>query len=117
MLKRLVAGALSALICTSAILSSGNKFITSIAPDGKNDSKIDNASNLDFESSNSLGNFITHAAEEDQTVKKLANSDVGEGEYMVTGLDFDPDTGKLAVTSTQAKDSKFVITFVNDEDD
>ena len=115
MLKRVIAGALSAVICTSAILSSGNSCVTSIDPDSKNNESIDRVSNLDFESSNSLGNFITHAAEQDQTVKQLSNPGVGEGEYMVTGLDYDQATGKMAVTSTQPFDSKFIISFVDEE--
>ena len=114
MLKKVIAGVLSAVVCTSTLLSNGNPFITNVYPDSKNDTSTDHVSNLGFESSNSLGNFITHAAEEDQTVKKLANTDVGENEYMVTGLDYDPATGKIAVTSTQPCDCKLLVSFIDE---
>ena len=113
MLKKLIAGTLSILICSSAVTSTN--VVDLINNNTKQDSSnsVSNENDYKLQSSNSLGNYITAMAEANNTGGSN-ESDNSEKNFTISNLDFDDKTGKILIQSTQTSDCKAVVSFIDD---
>ncbi|WP_037271464.1 leucine-rich repeat domain-containing protein, partial [Ruminococcus flavefaciens] len=114
MFKRLIAGTLSAIICTTAVLP--NHLSNYVGREAKAATK--EASNIsgdyDIRSTNSLGTFFKHAAAEEEVQNPLAEN-ACNSQFQITSLEFDIETGTVRIASTQQTEAKIVVSFINDE--
>ena len=111
-LKKLIAGTLSILICSSAVTSTNVvDLINNNTKQGSSNS-VSNENDYELKSSNSLGNYITAIAEANNNGS--SESDNSEKNFTISNLDFDDNTGKILIQSTQTSNCKAVVSFIDD---
>ncbi len=114
MLKKLIAGALSASLLVSAAVSGNlNSLVTEKnTPSDRTVQK----SELSVEGSNSLGKMIGDAYSDQNAdnIKPLSAS-FSEKRFEITDLNFDLDTGIVTVNSTQDMDCELIVSFIDDD--
>ena len=111
-LKKLIAGTLSILICSSAVTSTNVvDLINNNTKQGSSNS-VSNENDYELKSSNSLGNYITAMAEANNNGS--SESDNSEKNFTISNLDFDDKTGKILIQSTQTSNCKAVVSFIDD---
>ncbi|WP_207637728.1 leucine-rich repeat domain-containing protein, partial [Ruminococcus flavefaciens] len=112
--NRLIAGVLSAVMCTSAVLP--NQALNNAGHEANAATEKDRpiSSDYDIKSTNSLGNFFKHAAAKEDVQNPLAEN-ACNSQFQITALEFDNETGKVSTASTQQTEAKIVVSFINDE--
>lgn len=114
MLKKLIAGALSASLLVSAAVSGNlNSLVTE--KNTPSDRTIQK-SELSVEGSNSLGKMIgdAYSNQNADNIKPLSAS-FSEKRFEITDLNFDLDTGIVTVNSTQDMDCELIVSFIDDD--
>ncbi len=112
MLKRLIAGILSASLCTSAFsassaVMSGN---TASCPES---SGTDSKSEYDIHASNSLGRYIADYAKE-HDLQMMSDTETSAEYFEITAFDLDRDTGNFSVSSSQTRNCILQFDFFDD---
>ena len=117
MIKKAIAGLLSVVISSVMIASDFNT--------GKQISEFNDASRTSestgtdakLKGKNSFGKYIENtASEQKEMCAQPLNMKADPDNYHVSGIDFDIETGKLSVISTQSADCTMKIEFINDDD-
>lgn len=114
MIKRLISGALSLLICSSMFTSEGiGQKPKSAIPQA--DNPVSSDMDYKISSTNSLGNYISDAMNSQNTLNASAsNVQVNEG-YAINNLGFDNQTGEVIVKSTQPQNCTILVTILEEE--
>ena len=114
MLKKLIAGALSASLLVSAAVSGNlNSLVTEKnTPSDRTVQK----SELSVEGSNSLGKMIgdAYSEKEAEGIQPLSTS-FSEKVFEVSDLNFDLNTGKITVYSSQSLDCEILVSFIDED--
>uniref|UniRef100_UPI00048CE0F0 leucine-rich repeat domain-containing protein n=1 Tax=Ruminococcus flavefaciens TaxID=1265 RepID=UPI00048CE0F0 len=112
--NRLIAGVLSAVMCTSAVLP--NQALNNAGQEANAATTKGKPAAADYEvkSTNSLGNFFQNAAAKEDVQNPLTEN-ACNSQFQITSLEFDSETGTVRVASTQQTEAKIVVSFVNDE--
>ena len=117
MIKKAIAGLLSVVISSVMIASDFNT--------GKQISEFNDASrtaestgtDAKLKGKNSFGKYIENtASEQKEMCAQPLSMKADPDNYHVSGIDFDIETGKLSVISTQSADCTMKIEFINDDD-
>ncbi len=113
-LKRLIAGTISAVMCTSSVMS--NVALSHAGREAQTAAQNGKAVSGDYEvkSANSLGKLINQAAAEEDVQNPLADN-ICNSQFQITSLEFDVETGTVRVASTQQTEARIVVSFINDE--
>uniref|UniRef100_UPI0025D95B84 leucine-rich repeat domain-containing protein n=1 Tax=Ruminococcus sp. TaxID=41978 RepID=UPI0025D95B84 len=112
--NRLIAGLLSAVMCTTAVMpnqASNNAGREANAASGKEKA---GSSDYDIKSTNSLGNFLKDVAAKNDVSNPL-DENVNSSQFQITCLEFDNETGIVRVASNQPTEARIVVSFINDE--
>ena len=114
MIKRLISGALSLLICSSMFTSEGiGQKPKSVAPQA--DNPVNSDMDYKISTTNSLGNYISDAMNSQNTLSASAsNVQVNDG-YAINNLGFDNQTGEVVVKSTQPQNCTVLVTILEEE--
>ena len=114
MLKRLMSGVLSlVMLGTMFPTVKTTEQTQSAIPQTEN--PVNSPMDYQISSTNSLGNYINDMVEKQNMLNTSAAEVPQDERFMVNNLEFDNETGKLTVKSTQTSDSSVVIRF-NDEE-
>ncbi|WP_037271124.1 leucine-rich repeat protein [Ruminococcus flavefaciens] len=115
MFKRTIAIALSAVLCASAVTSGSYPGLYQKGSGGSSSADV-NASDAELKATNSLGKYFQETIEDKNKVQKLSfKNDLIEGQFEITALDFDPQTGDIHVFSTQSESCTVEVDFFDDE--
>ena len=115
MIKRVISGVLSAVIstvCLASCYSNEKQFMESNV---NNSGQIENKSDMNLSSTNSLSNYITDKIKEKDTPQRMSYQCVSDYDYEIGYAELDRDTGDLIIKSSQPYDAKIAI-IVKDDD-
>ncbi|HRU96645.1 MAG TPA: leucine-rich repeat protein [Ruminococcus sp.] len=116
MLKKLIAGALSASLLVSAAVSGNlNSLVTE--KNTPSDRTIQK-SEVSVEGSNSLGKYIGDIASDrvNDSIRPLSNNS-SDLIFAIGNVEFDNKTGKIKIVSDQSIDCNILISFIDDDSD
>lgn len=110
MIKRLISGALSLLICSSMFTSEGiGQKPKSAAPQA--DNPVNSDMDYKISATNSLGNYINELVEQQDNINPLAVIANKEEKYSIVTMEFDAENREITLKSTQTYDCKAVVVF------
>ncbi|WP_037272814.1 leucine-rich repeat domain-containing protein, partial [Ruminococcus flavefaciens] len=112
--NRLIAGVLSAVMCTSAVLPNQAFNNAGREANAATTKEKPISGDFDIKSTNSLGNLLKQAAAKDEAQNPLAEK-ACNSQFQITALEFDSETGTVRVSSPQHTEAKIVVSFINDE--
>ena len=110
MLKRLISGTLSAIICMTSIVP--NHLSNYVRREAKAITK--EVGDYDIKATNSLGNYIKGMSAKNDITSSLTQG-FDSSRFQITSLEFDCETGVVQIASTQPSEAKIVVSFINDE--
>ncbi|WP_037272792.1 leucine-rich repeat domain-containing protein, partial [Ruminococcus flavefaciens] len=113
-LKRIIAGTISAVMCTSTVMPHAALSHAGCEAQTATEKTRPISSDYDIKSTNSLGTFFKHAAAEEEVQNPLAEN-ACNSQFQITSLEFDIETGTVRIASTQQTEAKIVVSFINDE--
>ena len=113
MLKRLISGTLSAVMCVSAILADHPISRSGVPKSSTDSSSKQQNDDIGMQGVNSFGKFIANAADEDEGPSFGAA--LSSNDYSITSLEFDPASGVVSIASTQPDSVKVIVSFIDDE--
>ena len=116
MIKKILASTLSVLFVASSFITGNNNYVIecdkrqsdAILNDGKNQ--------YDLQATNSLGNYITQSAKDNNInpdIKPLSNNN--NETFNITNLGFDAESGIIVATSTQTQNCTIVFSFIDED--
>ncbi|MBR3448700.1 MAG: leucine-rich repeat protein [Oscillospiraceae bacterium] len=120
MMRKAIAGVLSAVMCASAMLSgvpSGSRNTAQEGEPGPAASQ-DAQTNPGLTGSNSLARYLAKQGAEQAASQPAAQplkASAADAVYAVTNLDFDRETGMIRVTSTQSEAAKLLVSFIDED--
>ncbi|MCR4759959.1 MAG: leucine-rich repeat domain-containing protein, partial [Oscillospiraceae bacterium] len=121
MMKKFIAGVLSAVMCTSVVLSEADSFSTR-SPETAAGQTADNGDS-GLQGKNSLSDYIAQKAanpenRSGQQAVPLSQSASQSQEqvYAVTFVDFNSETGDILAASTQSAACRLLVSFINQDD-
>ncbi|SHM80525.1 leucine-rich repeat domain-containing protein, partial [Ruminococcus flavefaciens] len=112
--NRLIAGLLSAVMCTTAVMPNQASESAGREANAANEKDKPFSNEFDIKATNSLGNFLNKEAEK-KNVQNPLKQDYDVSQFQITSLEFDSETGIVRVASTQPTEAKIVVSFINDE--
>ena len=114
-MKKMIAGVLSAVLCTTAMLSGSLAPVSKKAADsGGTASKQSRPDDLQGE--NALTRYLVQHTQDADTRMQPIKAAAADAVYGIGNLDFDAETGTVRVTTTQTLGCKIAVTFTNDDD-
>ena len=118
MMKKFIAGALSAVMCASALLSEAPYSSRQTVPETGDAPAAEQGLDSGVSGSNSFARYIQQqgAAQNHPSAKPLRAAAASEPVYEVTNLEFDRETGLVRVISSQTYAQKLVVTFTDEDD-
>ncbi|WP_297961344.1 leucine-rich repeat domain-containing protein, partial [uncultured Ruminococcus sp.] len=114
MFKRTIAAVLSAFLCASAVTSGAPPRSMRAVLDSSGDTAA-NAAASEMKASNSLGRYLDASSSGSEGVKQLSDKkNAVSDQYRISGLEFDKDSGKVRVISTQSSDCTLEVNFFDE---
>ena len=118
MFKKIAAGAMSAVLCASALLSDspiGSRRTSQVGEQAPAATQSDSSEGLS--GSNSFAKYLQHQTEQKdpQPAGKNMQAAAAETVYSVTNLEFDAGTGLVRVVSSQTYAQKLVVSFIDED--
>ena len=116
MFKKVIAGALSTVICCSTILSDGFSGLKAATPSAPPSTALQDESDVRLEGSNSLSSYLAESATAHNT-NASANFPVSaatEETFSIGNMGFDPESGEIVLSTTQTSVCKAVIEFIDE---
>lgn len=114
MFKKAIAGVLSAVLCTSALLSGGFPVSRQTASEPA-DTAVQEPSGEGLRGSNSLARYLSQQPAENQAAAQPLKASAMEGVFAVTGLDFDAETGLISAVTSQSEDCRLLVMFADED--
>ena len=114
MFKKVIAGALSTVICCSTILSDGFSGLKAATPSSQD--PLASVTDVSLKGTNSFGSYIADsAAMHNINTDATLYASAAEAMFQIGNLGFGPQTGDIAVSSTQTAPCSVVISFLDDK--
>uniref|UniRef100_UPI0025F9F40D leucine-rich repeat domain-containing protein n=1 Tax=Ruminococcus sp. TaxID=41978 RepID=UPI0025F9F40D len=115
MIKRVISGLLSAVMGTVLITTDFNTAQQLSNAKISNEEKTFVNDNMSINTTNSLGNYISDAMQQKEQPQKMSYQCVSDYNYDVGFAEFDIETKRLLVYSSQPSDAKVSVIFKNED--
>lgn len=116
MFKKAIAGAMSAVLCASALLSGGipDSRLTAVSPESA-DTAAQEPSGEGLAGSNSLTRYLAQQPVDNRAAAQPLKASAADVFFAVTGLDFDAETGLIRAVSSQSEDCRLLVMFADED--
>ena len=116
MFKRVIAGVLSAVLCTSALLydmplsSREPQTVPHEPPSAVLDALTEGPAG-----SNAFARYLTQKQADNPSAAQSLKADAAESRFAVEDLEFDAETGLICAVTTQSEDCKLIVSFTDQD--